>query len=96
MRFLTMGGMALIFENNRPEPTVRVPGVSTSVAAFQHIVETIHIILVLRPSGLQEPAHYEIPLGVHVGADVMGDLPGGVAQPNTLIKCRPSGAMVTS
>ena len=82
------GGGGGKIERNRSEPTGRAPGVSASVAALPLLVESVHVVLILRPTGLLQPGHDKVPRGIHIRADVVGDLAGGVAQANTPVERR--------
>ncbi len=51
-------------------------------------MEPVHEIFVLRAAGLLKARHDEVPLGINVRSDVVGDLAGRVAQANPLVERR--------
>src|SRR5262249_24962813 len=64
--------------------------ITTSVPALQLGVESIDVINFRRPAGLAQFVQDEIAFRIHVRSDMMGDLSGGVTQPNPLVEgCRP-------
>ncbi len=72
-------------QNSDFQPSIGVPGIASAVFSLQ-LLKSVQPEGVLRHAGLLQSEDEPVTLGIQVGADVVGDLAGGMTQADALIK----------